>query len=94
MRLFVAFIVMLFLTACAAKPQGKSAVPENLLQKCLPLVPVTGYDGKAAQAWMTVAALTYNDCMGRQGRLVDAVRTANPKGVAGEEPTGAINAPE
>lgn len=94
MRLFAAFIVMLFLTACAAGPSGSATVPENLLQKCVPLMPVTGFDGKTAQAWMTMAALSYDSCMKRQGRLVDAVRAGNPKGVAGKEPTGAVNSPE
>lgn len=94
MRLFAAFIVMLFLIACGATPKGSAAIPETLLQKCVPLMPVTGFDGKTAQAWMTMAALSYDSCMKRQGRLVDAVRAGNPKGVAGKEPTGAVNAPE
>ena len=94
MRLLAAFILMLFLTACAVGPSGRATVPENLLQKCVPLMPVTGFDGKTAQAWMTMAALSYDSCMKRQGRLVDAVRAGNPKGVAGKEPTGAVNSSE
>ena len=94
MKFWLAFIMMLFLTACSTKPEGRGVIPENLLQKCIPLQPIAGYDGKTAQAWMTMAALSYDSCMKRQGRLVDAVRAGNPKGVAGKEPTGAVNAPE
>ena len=94
MRTVYAFIMMLFLTACVTKPQAKADLPENLLQKCVPLLPVKGYDGATAQAWMTMAALAYNTCAGRQGRLVDAVRVLNPRNVSGDKSTGAVKSPE
>ena len=94
MRTVYAFIMMFFLTACVTKPQAKADISENLLQKCVPLMPVKGYDGATAQAWMTMAALSYNTCAGRQGRLVDAVRVLNPRNVSGDKSTGAVKSPE
>ena len=94
MKLWLAFIMVLFLTACASKPQGQSAISETLLQRCVPLLPVTGYDGKTVQTWMTLAALSYNACMGRQGRLVDAVRLADPRNISGEKPPAAVKPSE
>ena len=94
MRTIYAFIMMLFLTACVTKPQAKADLPENLLQKCVPLLPVKGYDGATAQAWMTMAALAYNTCAGRQGRLVDAVRVLNPRNISGEKATGTVKSSE
>ena len=94
MKLWLSFIMMLFLTACVTKPQAKADLPENLLQKCVPLLPVKGYDGATAQAWMTMAALSYNTCAGRQGRLVDAVRALNPRNISGDKSTGAVKSSE
>ena len=94
MRTIYAFIMMLFLTACVTKPQPKADIAENLLQKCVPLMPVKGYDGATAQAWMTMAALSYNTCAGRQGRLVDAVRALNPRNISGDKSTGAVKSSE